>query len=72
MDANFGSVKLKTDLKDASVCVDGGFADKIAKVKKFALRPGNHDIEVRDTEGVTIFKEKIAVLVGKTTEFKVG
>jgi len=65
-------VKLKTDLKDASVYVDGGFADKIAKVKKFALRPGNHDIEVRDTEGVTIFKEKIAVLVGKTTEFKVG
>jgi len=72
MDANFGYVKLKTDLKDASVYVDGGFADKIAKVKKFALRPGNHDIEVRDTEGVTIFKEKVAVLVGKTTELKVG
>ena len=72
MDANFGYVKLKTDLKDASVYVDGGFADKIAKAKKFALRPGNHDIEVRDTEGATIFKQKVAVLVGKTTELKVG
>jgi len=56
MDANFGSVKLKTDLKDASVYVDGGFADKITKVKKFALRPGNHDIEVHATQRVTIFK----------------
>jgi len=50
MDANFGSVKLKTDLKDASVYVDGGFADKITKVKKFALRPSNHDIEVHATQ----------------------
>jgi hypothetical protein len=72
MQANFGYVKIKTDLKDASVYVDGGFADKIAKVKKFALRPGNHDIEVRDTEGAAIFKQRIAVLVGKTTELRIG
>jgi hypothetical protein len=65
-------VKFKTDLKDASVYVDGGFADKIAKVKKFALRPGDHEIEVRDTEGVSIFKQHIAVLIGKTTELRVG
>jgi len=72
MQANFGYVKFKTDLKDASVYVDGGFADKIAKVKKFALRPGDHEIEVHDTEGVSIFKQHIAVLVGKTTELRVG
>jgi hypothetical protein len=72
MAENFGYVKLKTDRKDASVYVDGGFADTIAKAKKFALRPGNHEIEVRDTEGATIFKERVAVLVGKTTELKVG
>jgi hypothetical protein len=72
MQQNFGYVKFKTDLKDASVYVDGGFADRIAKVKKFALRPGNHQIEVRDTEGATIFKQQVAVLVGKTTELKVG
>ena len=72
MDQNFGYVKFKTDMKDASVYVDGGYANKIAKIKKFALRPGSHDIEVRDKEGVSIFKERIAVLVGKTTELKVG
>jgi hypothetical protein len=39
MAANFGYVKIKTDRKDASVYVDGGFADKVEKAKKFALRP---------------------------------
>jgi hypothetical protein len=72
MAANFGYVKLKTDLKDASVYVDGGFADKIAKAKKFALRPGNHEIEVRDVEGKTLMKQNVGVLAGKTTELKVG
>ncbi len=38
MAANFGYIKIKTDRKDASVYVDGGFADKVEKVKKFALR----------------------------------
>src|SRR5438270_7790281 len=34
MQSNFGIVKLKTDSKDDSVFVDGGFADKISKAKK--------------------------------------
>lgn len=72
MAANFGYVKIKTDRKDASVYVDGGFADKIEKAKKFALRPGNHDIELRDSDGRTLFRERVAVLVGKTTELHVG
>ena len=72
MASNFGYVKIKTDNKDASVWVDGGFADKIEKAKKFALRPGTHDIELRDSDGRTLFHEKIAVLVGKTTELHVG
>ena len=72
MASNFGYVKIKTDVKDASVYVDGGFADKIGKAKKFALRPGTHDIELKDADGRSIFHEKVAVLVGKTTELKVG
>ena len=72
MAATFGYVKIKTDLKDASVYVDGGFADKIEKAKKFALRPGTHDIQVRDSDGRTLFQERVAVIVGKTTELKVG
>jgi hypothetical protein len=69
---NFGYVKIKTHRKDASVYVDGGFADRIEKAKKFALRPGTHDIELRDSDGRTLYRERIAVLVGKTTELHVG
>jgi hypothetical protein len=72
MAQNFGYVKIKTEIKDASVYVDGGFADKIGKAKKFALRPGNHDIELRDSDGRKIFHERVAVLVGKTTTLQVG
>jgi hypothetical protein len=72
MAENFGYVKIKTDRKDASVYVDGGFADKVEKAKKFALRPGTHDIELRDSDGRALFHERVAVLVGKTTELKVG
>ena len=72
MAENFGYVKIKSDNKDASVYVDGGFADKLEKAKKFALRPGNHDIELRDSDGRTFFRERVAVIIGKTTELKVG
>ena len=72
MASNFGYVKIKTDLKDAFVYVDGGFADRIEKAKKFALRPGTHDIELRDSDGRILFQEKVAVIVGKTTELRVG
>lgn len=72
MAENFGYVKIKTDQKDASVFVDGGFADKLAKAKKFALRPGNHEIELRDSDGRTLYKQQVAILVGKTTELHAG
>lgn len=72
MAENFGYVKIKTDRKDASVYVDGGFADRVEKAKKFALRPGTHDIELRDSDGRSLFRERVAVLVGKTTELHVG
>lgn len=72
MAESFGYVKIKTERKDASVYIDGGFADKLAKAKKFALRPGNHDIELRDSDGRSLFQERVAVIVGKTTELKVG
>jgi len=72
MATNFGYVKIKTDLKDALVYVDGGFADRVEKAKKFALRPGTHDIELRDSDGRILFQERVAVIVGKTTELRVG
>jgi hypothetical protein len=70
VESNYGYVKLDTDRKDASVYIDGGYADKIKENKKFALRPGNHDIELRDSDGRTIYQQRVAVIVGKTTKLE--
>jgi len=68
---NYGYVKLKTHGRDASVYVDGGYAVKTKKNKEFALRPGNHDIELRDDDGRTFFHERVAVTVGQTTKLDI-
>lgn len=71
VERNYGYVKLDTHRKDVSLYVDGGYADKIEKNKKIALRPGNHDIELRDSDGRQIFQERVAVMVGKTTKLEI-
>jgi hypothetical protein len=63
-----GKVKIDTKMKDASVFVDGGYAGTVGQLKTFPLRPGTHNIELRDPSGQTIFQEKIDVLAGKTTK----
>lgn len=63
-----GDVKLKTDLKDAAVYVDGGYAGKAGKLKKFPLAPGTHEVELRDSEGKVLFSQHVNVILGKTTE----
>ncbi len=68
--ANYGFVKIDTHHRDKndSVYVDNGFAAKVKDGKKFALRPGNHNIELRDPNGHRVFQERVAVIVGKTTK----
>ena len=68
---NYGYVKIKTHGRDATVYVDGGYALKTHKTKSFALRPGNHNIELRDSDGRTFFQERVAVMVGETTKVDV-
>jgi hypothetical protein len=69
MARNYGEIKFDTHEKYADVYIDGGFAGRLKDSKKFALRPGNHDIQVRNEEGnQTIFQEQVAVTVGHTTK----
>ena len=63
-----GQVKLVGVAKDALVYVDGGYAGTVGNLKKFALRPGNHNIELRDPSGHAFHQEKIHVIAGKTLE----
>ncbi len=57
-------------MKDASVYVDGGFIGKTDKVKKFALKTGEHDIDLRDPSGKSFYQEHIRVLPGRTVEIE--
>jgi hypothetical protein len=65
---NVGEVKIENVAKDALVYVDGGYAGTAGKLKKFALRPGNHDIELRDPSGHAFHQERVHVIPGKTVE----
>jgi hypothetical protein len=65
---NVGKVKLDTKMKDARVYVDGGYAGTVGELKTFPLRPGSHNIELRDASGQSIFQEKVDVIAGKTTK----
>jgi hypothetical protein len=65
-------VKVETERKDASVYVDGGFAGPVAKMHKFDLPQGNHNIELRDSDNRSIYSERVHVIPGKTVKIKVG
>jgi hypothetical protein len=67
---DLGDVKIDTHLKDASVYVDEGYVGPIDKFKKFGLKPGNHEIELRDESGRSFFSERVQVLAGKTIELR--
>jgi len=67
-----GDVKIDTHLKAGAIYVDGGYAGETSKLKKFPLRPGNHDIEVRSAAGNTLYRDRVQVLAGKTTEIKIA
>ena len=64
-----GELKLNTNDKDARVFVDGGYLGIARKLKKFDLRPGDHEIELRDARDTVLFREKVAIVPGRTTEF---
>ncbi len=72
MAENFGEVKIETHRKDGTVYIDGGYAARIREAKKFALRPGNHDIELRNSDGQTFYQERVAVTIGHTTKLHVS
>jgi len=72
--ANFGEVKIvaHNEQKDSNVYIDGGFAARLRDHNKFAMRPGNHEIELRNYDGQPIFQEKVAVTIGQTTKLHVS
>lgn len=70
--ANAGEVKIDTHHKFAKVYIDGGYAATITKSKKFTLRPGTHNIVLKNSDDVTFYHKRVAVLVGQTTKLSVS
>jgi hypothetical protein len=67
-----GEVKIDTKSKTDTIYVDGGYIGTTHDMKKFSLRPGNHDIEVRDAAGYSLFHERVQVLIGKTVDIRMN
>jgi len=63
-----GEVKIKTNNKNAAVFIDDGYAGQTAKLRKFALSPGIHNIELRDPSGHPFYQERIQVIPGRTLQ----
>ena len=72
MAANYGEVKIDPNHRFAEVYIDGGYAGTIKKSKKFALRPGTHEIDLKNSDGVTFYHQRVAVLVGQSTKLRVS
>jgi len=60
-----GAVKFNTNVKDAEVFIDGGYAGTVGKLKTLHLRPGSYNIELR-APGRMKYAERIYVAPGKT------
>ncbi len=68
--SNVGELKLKTNVKDADVYIDGAFAGKAAKLKSLRLRPKAYDLEIR-AAGYVPYRERLYVTAGKTLKVQV-
>ncbi len=63
--SNAGEVKLKTNVKDADVFINGALAGKASKLKSIWLPPNGYNLEIR-AAGYTTYSERIYVIPGNT------
>jgi hypothetical protein len=62
---NAGEVKLKTEVKNAEVYIDGSYAGTTHQNHEMYLKPGSYDIKI--VEGGKIrYSKRIYVVAGKT------
>jgi hypothetical protein len=62
-----GELRLKTNVKDADVFINGAYAGKAEKLKSVWLRADSYNLEVR-APGRAPFAEQIYVTPGKTVK----
>src|SRR5579871_5676573 len=67
-----GQVKIATPDKSAAVFVDGGYVGPVAKAKKFPLRPGNNEVQLRDPNGQIVYDQEVNIIRGRTVKIDTG
>ncbi len=65
-----GELKIKDPGKNVNLYIDGGLVGPAHKFKKTDLTPGRHDVELRNADGVTVYRQTVTVVLGKTTELR--
>ena len=60
-----GQIRLKTNVKDAEVFINGAFAGMAAKLKSMWLRPDTYNLEIR-APGYAPYSERVYIVSGKT------
>jgi hypothetical protein len=63
-------VKFETKAKNAQVYVDGAYAGTAQQLGAFPLKAGNHNVELRDATGQTIYSQQVDVIAGRTLKIK--
>lgn len=66
---NLGEVRLETQVKTASVFLDGAYAGTVKDLKSMWLEPGVYQLALRDSGGRG-FEKKIYVITGKTLRMR--
>jgi hypothetical protein len=62
---SLGELKLRTNVKDADVYINGAYAGKAAKLKSMWLRPETYNLELR-AAGYVPFSMRVYLVPGKT------
>ena len=65
---NTGEIKIETKRKGYAIYVDGGYAGRTGKLKKFRLPPGKHTIAFRTSDGRATYQESVYIIAGKTVK----
>jgi hypothetical protein len=64
---NAGQLKLKTNVKNADVFINGAYAGKAGKLKSVWLRPDAYNVEIR-AEGYAPYSERIYLTAGRSMQ----
>jgi hypothetical protein len=65
-----GDVKIVAPAQPATVWIDGQYAGTTDNIMQVALEAGSHDMQLKDTQGNTLFSGSVNVVAGQTTQIQ--